>query len=208
MKWNSSSIVAAMVAWFSVALAAGSSNLADDLQQAADLDPQKLESLTADLAKLAPEHEVFEHAVGKWKTQIKSYFPDPENPELSKGSAEFKLLMGGRYLQQRFTGKIGGEKFEGLGINGYDTAQKKYVGVWIDSMGTGIMHSEGTYDGATHTMTEFGESHSPLGKVRMKMVSKPIDENQFLFTMHMLTPGGGETKMMEITYTSIKSDDQ
>ena len=70
-------------------------------------------------------------------------------------------------------------------------------------MGTGIMHSEGEYDAPSQTLTEVGESTSPMGNVRMKMVSKDIDENKFVFTMFVTAPDGNEMKTMEITYTRL-----
>ena len=33
--------------------------------------------------------------------------------------------------------------FKGTGIEGYDNGKKKFVGTWMDNMGTGIMMSEG-----------------------------------------------------------------
>ena len=43
--------------------------------------------------------------------------------------------------------------FEGMGIVGYDNLLKKFVSVWIDNMGTGLMPGTGTYDAATKTYT-------------------------------------------------------
>ena len=37
--------------------------------------------------------------------------------------------------------------------------KKKFVGSWVDNMGTGIMFSEGTYDPATKTFTYTSESN-------------------------------------------------
>ena len=50
-------------------------------------------------------------------------------------------------------GKMKDMQFKGMGIEGYDNVKKKFVGSWIDNMGTGIMMSEGTYDPATKTFT-------------------------------------------------------
>jgi hypothetical protein len=42
----------------------------------------------------------------------------------------------------------------GLGLNGYDNLQRKYVTVWVDTLGTGIFVMEGTAspDGETITL--------------------------------------------------------
>jgi hypothetical protein len=153
-----------------------------------------------EFAKLAPEHELFKQMAGSWTTEATSFYGDPAKPTVTKGTAEFKLLMGGRYLVQNFKGVFDGEPFEGLGITAFDKVNKKYVGVWVDNMGTGLMHTEGSFDPATKTMTENGSADSPLGKLQMKMVTKHIDDDTFMFTMFMKSPDGKETKNMEITY--------
>ncbi len=121
--------------WTSIGVAA------DDAQEKAEQGPDAaaMAKMMADFAKMTPQHERFKKTVGRWKAESKEYWTDPEQPELSTGSATFKLLMGGRYLQQRYRGEYEGEKFEGLGITGYDKIKKKYVSLWIDNMGTGFM---------------------------------------------------------------------
>ncbi len=48
-------------------------------------------------------------------------------------------------------GKMKDMTFKGMGIEDYDNVKKKFVGTWVDNMGTGIMMSEGRYDVATKT---------------------------------------------------------
>jgi hypothetical protein len=163
-------------------------------------DPAVMQKMMQEFAKLAPEHDLFKRMEGSWTAEVKSFSPNPAEPTVSKGSAEFKLLMGGRYLVQHFNGAFDGQEFEGVGISAFDKVNKKYVGVWIDSMSTGFMHTEGSFDRATKTMTETGSADSPMGKMQMKMVTKHVDDNSFVFTMFMLAPDGNETKSMEITY--------
>ena len=49
-------------------------------------------------------------------------------------------------------GKMKDMQFKGMGVEGYDNVKKKFVGSWIDNMGTGIQFSDGTYDPATKTL--------------------------------------------------------
>ena len=37
-------------------------------------------------------------------------------------------------------------EFEGFGYFGYDNVQKKYIGIWIDNMGMGMMNFVGDMD--------------------------------------------------------------
>ncbi|MEQ8785849.1 MAG: DUF1579 domain-containing protein [Pirellulaceae bacterium] len=172
-----------------------------------ELDPAAMQKMMAEYARVTEHHEGFKHAVGKWSTEMTCSMPGAPSGTTS-GTATFRLLMGGRFLQQNFQGEYDGQKFTGMGLTGYDNAQKKYVGIWIDNMGTGIMHTSGSYNEKTHVMTETGESVMPTGPMKMKMVTKPVDDDKFVFTMFMLTPDGGEQQIMEITYTRTKKSEK
>ena len=186
-------------------IAAGflTASFADDKKSAADKkpDPKQLQELYKKFATPGKPHQHFKRLVGRWNCEMKMFSPQPST---SKGSATFQVIMGGRYMQQRFRAKMQGQSFQGMGITGYDNAKKKYVGIWVDNMGTGIMSVEGTYDAKKQTLTEIGTSSSPTGTMKMRMTSHYIDKDKFLFTMYLTIPNG-ERKLMEITYTRAKS---
>ena len=110
--------------------------------------------------------------------------------------------MGDRYLKEECSGNFSGMPFSGMGVIGYDNATKKYVGSWIDNMGTGIMNSEGAIDG-THKILTTNSTviNSETGKTdKVKMVTKIVDENRHVFSMYGIHDGK-ESLEMEITYT-------
>lgn len=150
-------------------------------------------------------HDQLKRLVGDWTTEMSSFFPDPDTPKVTKGRASFEMILGGNFVQQKFFGEVEGKKYEGIGISGYDIAKKKFIGTWKDSLNTGIMHTEGTYDVESHTLTEFGEMSSPRGTMKTKNTTKYIDQNNFVFTMHMITPDG-EQKLFSINYTRVKDE--
>ena len=172
-------------------------------QAQAEPDAAKLQELYEQFAKPGMEHQQLRRLVGTWKAEVKYFFDESGKPTVSEATATFRSLLGGRYVQQRFHGEMQGQKFSGMAITGYDNAKKKYVGIWIDDMGTGIMHSEGTYDVKTNTMTEIGVSSSPIGDTKFKNVSRYLSDDEFTFTMYMVNPEG-ERKMMDITYTRLE----
>lgn len=176
----------------------------DDPPAAQEIDEEAIEQLFAAYATPGPHHERFRHLVGEWNAEVTTYMPDPANPEVSEGTSRFELLMGGRYLQQHFESEMHGEEFHGMAITGYDNALRKYVGTWIDDMGTGMMRTTGTLDEESGVMTETGESSSPIGTINYRMITEPKGDDEFLFTMHMAMPGAPEAKVMEITYTRKK----
>ena len=59
-------------------------------------------------------------------------------------------------------GEFMGKPHEGHGFLGYDNTKKRYVTVWIENMGTGIMSAEGDYDPAKKQLTLAGEYADPI----------------------------------------------
>ena len=79
--------------------------------------------------------------------------------------------------------------------------KKKFVGSWVDNMGTGIMFSEGTYDPATKTFTYTSEFEAVPGmKQQIREVIKVTDNNHHTLEWYE-NRGGQDVKTMEINYT-------
>ena len=164
--------------------------------------PEEIQKAYEKFAKPGIHHKNLRRLVGRWKGEVTQYMGPKTST--STGTAVFRSIMGGRYLVQNWRGSFEGKAFVGMSIAGYDNAKKKYVSSWIDSMGTGIMNSTGTYDVKKRTLTEIGVSSSPMGDMKFKMVSKYIDNDNFTLTMYMVSPEG-EKKAMFIKYTRDKS---
>src|SRR3989440_3769958 len=134
-------------------------------------------------------------------------------PQESKGTAVRKSMMGGRYVAMDVTGKMqmpGADgkpkdfEFKGQGIEGYDNVKKKFVGTWMDNMGTGIMMTEGNYDPATKTFNYTGEVEAIPGmKQKIREVVKLTDKDHMNFEWYE-DRGGKEAKTLEINYTKKK----
>jgi hypothetical protein len=150
----------------------------------------------ARLAKLA----------GSWTTRTKSWMDPSQPPEETTGSCELRMVLGGRYLEQRFEGSMMGQPFSGIGYTGYDNIKKKYEGYWIDSGGTGMFIMSGTRDAAAKKTTYTGSMLDPATgkKVAMKSVDTEVDDDHFNFEMWASGPDGKMAKVMEMTYTRKK----
>ncbi len=168
-----------------------------------------------ELAKLNENHKMLGDLAGTWTYTVKFWMnPDPNaKPQESKGIAVRKSMMDGRFFVMDVTGKMempgpDGKKkemtFRGMGVEGYDNVKKKFVGTWVDNMGTGIMMSEGTYDPATKTFTYTGEYEGIPGmKQKIREVMKIVDKDHHTFEWYE-DRGGQEAKTMEISYTRKK----
>lgn len=161
-----------------------------------------------ELGQPGEEHERLAVMVGSWNTEMKMFLPEFEEPLVSEGSAEFELILDGRFLVQDFEGDIGGTPFSGHGMSGYDRIQEKYIGTWMDSFNTGMMTLEGTYDEEADTMTEVGTTVSPTGEDTMKYVTEYHSDDEFFMTIYMVGADGTDTKLMEITYTRAEEGDE
>jgi len=175
-------------------------------------NPQEMMKQMMELSKLNENHKLLESMDGNWNYTIKMWMnPDPNAPpQESKGTATRKSIMGGRYCVMDVTGKMQmpGEdgklkdmQFKGMGIEGYDNVKKKFVGSWIDNMGTGVQFSEGTYDPATKTLTYTSEIEMMPGmKTPVREVLKVPDKDHMMLEWYE-NRGGQEKKTMEINYT-------
>jgi hypothetical protein len=161
------------------------------------------DSMMAAMMKLAapgPQHEALEVMEGTWKATVKAYGPTGE-PTTSDGVSENRMILGGRYLEQRFKSTMMNQPFEGRGLTGYDNGAQHYTFAWVDNMSTVIMTGSGTMDDASKTLTVSATTPGPDGKpTEVRMVTKIVDANSHVFSMYG-TMGGKEQLMMEITYT-------
>jgi Protein of unknown function (DUF1579) len=147
-------------------------------------------------AKPGPEHEVLKKHVGTWDTTMK--FMGME----SKGTATYKLDLGGLWLSSTFEGDIGGQKFQGHGMDSYDANKKKYVSAWFDSMSTTPMFMEGTLDKEKKTLTMVGDGPGMDGKpTKHTAVTEWKDDDTIHFAMYM---GDGKEPMFTIVYKRRK----
>lgn len=168
-----------------------------------------------EMAKLNDNHKLLASLDGNWTYVVKMWMDGDttKKPQESKGTATRRAIMGGRFIAMEVKGKFdmpgadGKMKsmdFAGHGMEGYDNGKKKFVGAWMDNMGTGIMMSEGDYDAASKTFTFTGDYTMAPGMVqKIKETLKVADKDHM--TMEWFEDRGGkEAKTMEIDYARKK----
>lgn len=189
----------------------GATTSASGKPSAADM--QKMMQQMMEMSKTNENHKLLSSMDGNWDYTVK-FSPGPgAPPQESKGTATRKSTMGGRYVTMEVSssvqmpgedGKLKTVQFKGMGLEGYDNVKKKFVGSWIDNMGTGIMNSEGTYDAATKSFTYTGEIEAIPGmKQKIREVLKLTDNDHMTFEWYE-DRGGQDVKSMEINYTRKK----
>jgi len=148
-----------------------------------------------------PEHKLLAEAAGTWDCTIKMAGVEGE----SKATSVSKMELGGLWLVTDFSGDMGGMKYSGKGLDGYDATKKKFIGVWADSMGGSPMVMEGDYDKEKKTLTMIGEGPDMTGAtVKWKGVTTHADKDHQTFTMSTIGDDGKENLMMTIEYVRKK----
>ena len=168
----------------------------------AQMDQQAMMELWKKLGTPGEPHKQFASLAGSWTTATKEWMEPGKPPAESTGSADMKMVLDGRFLQQEYNSTMMGQPYSGIGITAYDNMRKKYVSTWFDSMGTGIFMMEGTASADGKTITLKGQHAEPGGgHMKHRAVRKIVDNNTQTFEMYGAHDHGKEMKMMEITYT-------
>ena len=153
-------------------------------------------------------HKMLEESVGTWDAEVKAWMNGPNGePLISKGTSEQKMVLGGRYLQQDFTGDMIEQPLAGTGFTGYDNFKKKYVSFWIDNMGTGMSTMEGTMDKDGKAVTMWGKMDEPMTgekDKKVKYVTRFVDKDTQVFEVYDVKTYGEKKPTMQITYKRRK----
>jgi Protein of unknown function (DUF1579) len=154
------------------------------------------------LIKPSEQHKLLKKDVGTWDATVKVWPMAGAEPIESKGVEKNRLLKGGLWLVSRFEGEVIGMPFIGMGTFGYDPAEKKYVGTWVDTMTPHMMTMKSDYDEETKTMTGTAETRDPVTgeKYTAKTITRYNDDDTHVMEMHRAGEDGKEWKVMEITY--------
>lgn len=150
-------------------------------------------------SKPAPELQRLKQLQGTWDATVKMGQGE------SKGTMVYKMDVGGLWLVSNFKADLGGQPFQGRGLDGYDPIKKKYVGVWVDSMSPTMMLFEGNFDKTGKVFTQSGEGPGMDGKMtKYKSVTEMKGPDSMVFTMSTPDQNGKEQTMLTITYTRKK----
>jgi hypothetical protein len=148
-------------------------------------------------------HKKLDDMVGTFDASVRMWMDPSKPPEDSTSKSVNTWVLGNRYVETKHEGTMMGEPFSGIGYTGYDNVQKKYVGTWMDTGGTGIMNSTCTLDASGKAMTcksSFWDAMTGKPST-MEMKTSWTDHDHHSMEMWGMGPGGKKFKMMEISYT-------
>ncbi|MBZ5498467.1 MAG: DUF1579 domain-containing protein [Acidobacteriia bacterium] len=170
------------------------------------MDEKAAMEMMQKLATPGDGHKKIDFLAGTWTAKVSAWMQPGQPPSVSEGKSKNTWVLGGRFLEQRFEGTFMTMPFSGLGYTGYDNYKKKYDSIWMDSSGTSMLHTSGSFDPAGKILTTSGSMDDfTTGKVitiREKMTK--VNNDDVLFEMYGPAPDGKEYKMMEIRYVRGK----
>ena len=165
---------------------------------------QSQEEMKAMMAYMTPGqiHQMMAKSTGDWTGVVTMWAQPGAAPMTMTCTSNNKMILDGRYLVSTAKGTIMNMPFEGISTTGYDNAKKVFVNSWIDNMGTGMMHLEGTWDAQTNAINFSGTMVDPAsGKdVPVREVMKFVDDKSQVMEMYGIADGK-EYKSMEIKYS-------
>jgi hypothetical protein len=150
-----------------------------------------------------PNHELMASFAGEWTFTATSWMAPDAPPQETTGTMTSKAILGGRFVVDTVHGTMVGQPFEGMGISGFDNVKGKFVSIWVDNMGTGIMTAEGDYDPQTKTMTMIGTFTDPVtgAPKQSRMVTHLETEKRHVMEFFEAGPDGAEKRTMRMIYT-------
>jgi hypothetical protein len=173
---------------------------------AQDMTPEQQQAMMKAMTP-GEHHKHLAKFAGKFEYTSKMWMAPGTPPMESKGTAESKMVMGGRYLHDHVEGNYGGMPFEGMGWAGYDNMADEYVIAWIDNMGTMILRATGECSEDGNTITYEGEMPYPGMDADMpfRQVLRIVDEKHHVMEWWSPSPSGGEmAMMMELKFTRVE----
>lgn len=163
------------------------------------------------LGKPGPSHRLLNMFAGTWNTRTTMYGTDvdpqtgianPTSTSVHKGRAKTTWALGNRFIREEFEGEMLGVPFQGFGLMGYDNGARKFTNMWVDSLATSMMSSQGKYFAEENRFEFLGRVYDPLlgGERNVRTTIDIISPREYLVTTYEPSPQGQEMKTLEIRY--------
>ena len=158
------------------------------------------------------EHQRLDDLAGRYTVTIRAWLTHADQPPMqAEGEAEYRWVLGGRWLQQRLNSRLMGLPYEGLGMLGYDRTEEHYASYWQDSLSTATRSSFGEYDEQEMQLVMRGTAHDPATGAEDQPIRYEIrfnDDNSHRFRAFDLSRPDGQQLAMEILYEPVVEEEQ
>jgi len=144
---------------------------------------------------------------GVWKGKGTMWMGPGSDSMAAEFTLNIKPAMDGRFVTFTFEGDMADMgPFNGLGINGFDNVEQKFVSSWIDNQSTGILSGTGELspDGSTLTWTYRYTCPVTRKPAMLRQIERRTGENTKLQETFGTDPKSGkEYKMMSFEFKRV-----
>jgi len=189
----------ALVALLSITLAA----LPALAQSAGERDAM---AAMQEAATPGPMHEFWASLAGTWHVRTRMWVQPGAEPVTSEATAETRMILGGRYMQENFTGETPMGPFHGMSLTAYDNATRKVTAIWIDDMSTGmtVLTGKGCRPGNPLELSGLYDDPVTGQTIRIRTVTTYKDADHHHFDYYMQYPGQEEFLSLAMEYERVK----
>jgi hypothetical protein len=158
----------------------------------------------ANPAMPGPIHKEMARRAGEYTAVSKMSIPNGPTQE-AKGTAKITSILGGRFLQEEFSGTMLGQPFTSIHLNGYNAGTKQFEATWMYTGSTAMMTMTGTSPDGGKTIKFVASYVNPKGdKETMEITQRQVDDDHFITELIGRNPDGTKGATMETTYTRKK----
>lgn len=152
------------------------------------------------------EHRWLRQFVGNWVTESKGTM-GPDQPPMECAGTITSRMLGDFWVVNEMAGDVMGAQMQGIQTIGYDSAKKKYIGTWVDSMAGHMWKYEGTVDktGKILTLEADGPNFMDTGKMtKFQDIFEFKTADEIVMSSKMLDQDGKWITFMSGTATRKK----
>ncbi len=149
------------------------------------------------------QHRELAALAGKWTARTRVWENPDAKPVEFSGDAEYKTILGGRFLELDSRATLNGKESHGIGIFGYDAFKEKYSYYYIHDAETQALVGLGDRDSTGTAITFAVAMDMPLTGERAKpirAVLRRVSDDRHVFEMYERYIDDREWKVLEITY--------
>jgi hypothetical protein len=150
-------------------------------------------------------HQALAKLEGRWSAKL-TFWTGPDAPaQNSEGAITNTIQLDGRFVRQQFEGQVMGMPMKGEGYLGFDNPANEFVGLWMDTLGTGVQVHRGSPGPDANTITLRGEFKDLAGRpVASRHVITFLNNDRHVFEIYHAPAGTPEFRSMRAEYTRIK----
>lgn len=137
---------------------------------------------------------------GEWDQTIRIFAEPGKPPMESKGTATYKVILGGRFITEEVKWSMGDAPFEWTGIYGYDNRKNRYIAMWADNLDTSFEEAEGDNGMGGNDISFIGKHIDPSSgeEQKFRWTIKLESQSRVLIEMTEIDGKGAENKTIEI----------